>query len=177
MPNFPFTNNFFNESANPERTEPLKADTDADVIIVGAGIVGLTSAYTLRKAGLDVALVEREHVGIYEDADQRGVVSRMHMYIETLPNGTRHHILERSDREQFDDTREFVVPPDHFFAMGDNRDNSQDSRVMSSVGFVPMENLVGRAELMFFSIDDRKGLLFGIPNGIRWSRIFNTISP
>ena len=63
MTTFPFANNFFNDHESPKRTAPLEADTHADVIIVGAGIVGLTSAYALRKEGLDVALVEREHVG------------------------------------------------------------------------------------------------------------------
>jgi len=143
-------------------------------------VIGLPGDKVQVRAGrlyINGALVMREHVGTFEDTDERGVVNRLHMYIETLPNGVRHHILERSDREILDNTPEFEVPEDHFFAMGDNRDNSQDSRVMASVGYVPMENLVGRAEVMFFSVDDREGLLFGIPNGIRWNRIFNTISP
>jgi len=143
-------------------------------------VIGLPGDRIQMRSGrlfINGGLVEREHVGSFEDTDERGVVTRLHMYIETLPNGVRHHILEHSDRDPLDNTVEFVVPEGHFFAMGDNRDNSQDSRVMSSVGFVPMENLVGRAEIMFFSIDDRKGLVFGVPNGIRWSRIFNRISP
>ena len=71
------------------------------------------------------------------------------------------------------------MPEGHFFALGDNRDNSADSRVMDQVGFIPMVNLVGRAEVMFFSVDynsDSFGI-YGIPGGIRWDRIFDRISP
>ena len=152
-------------------------NTSIDYIKRVIGLPGDTIQMRAGRLYINGELVEREHVGTFEDTDHRGVVSRMQMYVETLPNGVSHRILERSDREQLDDTQEYVVPPGHFFAMGDNRDNSQDSRVLNSVGFVPMENLVGRAELMFFSIDDREGLLFGVPNGIRWGRIFDTISP
>ena len=152
-------------------------NTSIDYIKRVVGLPGDTIQVRAGRLYINGALVPREHIGTYEDADERGVVSRMHMYIETLPNGVKHYILERSDSDPFDNTGVFVVPPGHFFAMGDNRDNSQDSRAVSSVGYVPMENLVGRAEFMFFSIDDRKGWVFGIPNGIRWSRIFNTISP
>jgi signal peptidase I len=152
-------------------------DTSIDYIKRVIGLPGDRIQMRSGRLFINGGLVEREHVGSFEDADERGVVTRLHMYIETLPNGVRHHILEHSDQDPLDNTPEFVVPEGNFFAMGDNRDNSQDSRVMNSVGFVPMENLVGRAEIMFFSIDDRKGLVFGVPNGIRWSRIFNSISP
>jgi signal peptidase I len=76
---------------------------------------------------------------------------------ETLPNGARYEILDLTDNGFLDNTQIFTVPPDHYFMLGDNRDNSQDSRV-STVGYVPFENLVGRAEVIFFSIDrDARG--------------------
>ncbi len=94
-------------------------------------------------------------------------------YIETLPNGRKHRIWERSDAEMLDNTPVYTVPANHYFAMGDNRDSSQDSRVASAVGFVPFENLVGRAEFLFFSHDDSARLweIWKWPFAIRYSRI------
>ena len=62
--------------------------------------------------------------------------------------------------------------------MGDNRDNSSDSRVSSSVGFVPFDHLVGRAEIIFFSIDEdtRFWQIWKWPTGIRWDRLFDGVS-
>jgi len=78
------------------------------------------------------------------------------LYIETLPGGREHEIVEISDTELYDDTPVFVVPPRHYFMMGDNRDNSLDSRIAAAdggVGLVPEENLVARAELILLSRD------------------------
>ena len=74
-------------------------------------------------------------------------------------------------------TPEYVVPPDHVFAMGDNRDNSADSRFMNGVGFVPVENLVGRAEILFFSVDAESPWweVWEWPFEIRWSRLMRPI--
>ena len=121
---------------------------------------------------------------------QRGAVSRasrkatmwwmtsgIHMvlrqYQETLPNGVKHDILKATDEGEMNNTPEYLVPPDHVFAMGDNRDNSADSRFMNGVGFVPVENLVGRAEIIFFSVDaqDPWWEFWWWPFEIRWSRL------
>lgn len=99
-----------------------------------------------------------------------------HQYEETLPNGKKHQIIEISDEERIvDDTEEFIVPEDAFFMMGDNRDRSDDSRIR--VGFVPKENLVGKAKFIFFSHSDKGSLIkpwtwFG---AIRWERFFTGI--
>lgn len=100
---------------------------------------------------------------------------KVEQYTETLPNGRTHRILEtRGDEGGADNTRVFTVPEGHYFAMGDNRDNSADSRV---IGFVPAENMVGRAEILFFSTDGSAALweVWKWPFAIRYSRLFNGV--
>lgn len=99
------------------------------------------------------------------------------IYRETLPNGVSHFIRERSDSYPFDDTPVYVVPSDHYFMMGDNRDSSQDSRALNHVGYVPFDNFVGRAEFLFFSHDGSASMwaLWDWPSAIRYERILNGI--
>jgi signal peptidase I len=85
----------------------------------------------------------------YVETDEFGMVGHVPRYKETLPNGKSYYVLDRIANGAEDNTRVFVVPPGHYFMMGDNRDNSDDSR--ENVGYVPAENLVGKAELLFFS--------------------------
>jgi signal peptidase I len=99
---------------------------------------------------------------------------------ETLPDGSRHEIFERAGWGQFDDTREFQVPDGHLFVMGDNRDNSLDSRVLPSlggVGFVPLENVVGRVDLVLASweMDILSRPLRDWPGAIRLRRFFSRV--
>ena len=94
-------------------------------------------------------------------------------YIEVLPNGRKHIIRElKGDNGPGDNTIIYTVPENNFFLMGDNRDNSIDSRVLSFVGFVPFENLIGKAEIIFFSIDKNN---FGITNFWKWRIRFDRI--
>lgn len=97
-------------------------------------------------------------------------------YQETFPDGHQHIIREESDTGRLDDTDVFDVPAGHYFAMGDNRDNSQDSRTQH-VSFIPAENLVGRAEVLFFSIDEDAFFwqLWKWPSSVRWNRLFMKI--
>jgi signal peptidase I len=118
--------------------------------------------------------VERidDRVEVLED----GTEVHVERYIETLPNGVKHVILNRDSESRFDDTIEYKVPAGHYFMMGDNRDNSNDSR--GDVEFVPAANLVGRAQIIFFSHDGSAALweLWKWPFAIRYSRLLNLIS-
>jgi signal peptidase I len=91
--------------------------------------------------------VTRERIEDWVDEDNR----RFTRYIETLPGGVRHQIIEEGDDYPLDNTDEFTVPPGSYFAMGDNRDHSSDSREWRTSHFVPEENLVGRASFLFYS--------------------------
>jgi signal peptidase I len=124
----------------------------------------------------------REPLGLYT-VEGEGPRITVRRYRETLPAGNgaaprAHEILEQSDDQAFDNTPEFLVPAGHVFAMGDNRDNSLDSRAQSAVGFIPVENLVGRAEFLFFSIDTDSAVWWQPwtwPFAIRWSRLFSAV--
>ena len=122
-------------------------------------------------------LVEREQIEDFILRDEYGNVERYRQYEEILPEGKKHKILEISDNEEYDNVAEFIVPDNNYFMMGDNRDRSDDSRV--NVGFVPFENLVGKARVLFFSYDSTDGEwyeLWNLPRKIRWSRLFNSIN-
>jgi signal peptidase I len=86
-------------------------------------------------------------------------------------------VLDLTQDSIGDNTEIYKVPEGHFFMMGDNRDNSTDSRFLSEVGFVPFENLVGKAKIIFFSIDDDSSFLevWKWPQSVRWSRIFDMV--
>ena len=114
----------------------------------------------------------RQPAGEYlADDEGRRMLGRR--YVESLVNGRKHDLLKLTDEGDANNTPEFTVPAGHVFAMGDNRDNSLDSRFMNGVGFVPVENLVGRAEFIFFSIDARAPWwqVWEWPFEIRWSRL------
>ncbi|MCB9982728.1 MAG: signal peptidase I [Rhodospirillales bacterium] len=124
-------------------------------------------------------LVPREAVGIKEGTGPEDEGTPMYHYIETLPGGVVHDIFEEGDNEPLDNTPVYTVPEGHYFMMGDNRDNSQDSRVREAVGFVPYENLVGRADFLFFSTNGEAGLfeIWKWPWALRYNRFFNDIDP
>ena len=106
-----------------------------------------------------------------------GYAERYHQYEETLPNGLKHTILEISDNENDDNFAEVTVPEGNYFVMGDNRDRSDDSRI--HVGFVPFENLVGKARVLFFSYDPQEGAWYKPwtwGKKIRWRRLFSKIA-
>ncbi len=98
-------------------------------------------------------------------------------FIETLPNGKQYIIAKRSDGTM-QNTDKFIVPKNHLFFMGDNRDCSKDSRFLSSVGYVNIENLVGKAQIIFFSNDKKNGTFINLWNwgdSLRTDRFFKKV--
>ena len=108
-----------------------------------------------------------------------GRMSEAPAYIETLDNGVQYQVEEcHGDNGRLDNMGPYRVPAGHFFMMGDNRDQSQDSRVTSQVGYVPLDDVVGRAERLFFSVDGDKSQLWQIwkwPFSIRYGRILDPV--
>lgn len=152
------------------------------------------------------AMVERQRIEDYVDPDEPGHRPAP-QYLETLPGGVTHRIIERAgDLGEYDNTQVFVVPAGHYFMMGDNRDGSRDSRelgmlnfvtdpgtfqakcntgsidesnadCLAKVGFVPKENLIGPAKILFWSYDSSNRWYNPITwiTALRFGRLFNVI--
>jgi signal peptidase I len=110
------------------------------------------------------------------DEDDDGRTMPVPVLLEQFASGREHLILDRTNAGSLDNTGVYLVPPDHVFAMGDNRDNSLDSRVQN-VGFIPVQNLIGRAEILFFSVNGEAKFWqpWTWPLGIRYGRLLNVI--
>ena len=165
---------FFTE---PERGDvivfKLPSDNATDYIKRLVGMPGDRVQVQQGRLYINGKIVPREEVGAVQyQKDGFGPVP-VREFVETLPNGRKHRIYETTDTSIFDNTREFVVPPGHYFMMGDNRDDSLDSR--AAVGYVPAVNLVGRAEFIFFSIEGRFFEIWKWPFTIRYERLFRGI--
>ncbi len=168
----------------PERGDvavfKLPSNTSIDYIKRVIALPGETVQVTNGRLYINGELVEREAVGIVEERDDPSFPpTRLIEYVETLPGGIMHSIYEETDNGDLDNTPIYTVPERHYFLMGDNRDNSQDSRVESLVGFVPIENFVGRAEILFFSVDEEAQLFNPLTwfKNIRYNRILDKIGP
>jgi len=125
--------------------------------------------------------VPREAIAPFPTVNHFGKPEEAPRYLETLPGGVKHEIIQiDGDEGTFDNTRVYEVPPGHYFMMGDNRDNSSDSRLagdQGGVGYVPFENLIGRGEIIFFSIGDDTPAwqVWKWPWTVRWNRIFQRV--
>ena len=142
-------------------------------------VVGLPGDEIAVKRGIlhiNGVAVDRQHADVGTATDGFSVM-KYDDYIETLPEGTTHRIREVTDAGSLDNTRIYTVPEGHYFMMGDNRDNSNDSRT-ASVGLVPFENLIGKAQFLFFSHNGSARLweVWKWPFAIRYGRIGDGIS-
>ena len=169
----------------------LPSDTSKDFIKRLVGLPGDTVQIKNGVLNINGKDVPKVKAGTFENIECDDTRTRCHnvkyeLYDETLPNGVKHHTLDRETDNEADNKGPFVVPEGHYFMMGDNRDNSIDSRFdpqtyRSGVGFVPYENLVGRADVIFYSCaSDEPGRCSWLtpwtwPSDIRWSRIFDTV--
>lgn len=165
--------------SEPERGDvavfKLPSDNSTDYI---KRIIGLPGDRIQVKQGIlhiNGEPVDRTKVDDFVDETPFGAFERSLQYSETLPNGVEHKILEISDTLDMDNTDVYTVPEGHYFGMGDNRDRSQDSRFVRSVGFIPRENLVGRAEFIFFSVNGDIWRFWQWPSSLRFGRFFSSI--
>ena len=163
-------------SSEPERGDvavfKLPSDNKTDYIKRFIGFPGDRIQVVKGILNINGKAVARRRVDDFVKRDEAGNIHRVPRYLETLPNGRSHYILEKSDQGPLDDTPVYTVPEGHYFAMGDNRDSSSDSRV---IGVIPAKNLVGRAEFLFFSIEGSAWQIWRWPWSVRFGRLFTGI--
>jgi len=120
--------------------------------------------------------VKRERATDFIETEEGTREAPVKRWKETLPNGVTYYSLDLVDNGFADNTQVYTVPADHYFMMGDNRDNSTDSR-FSQVGMVPIENIVGKAQIIFFSVyeGERAWQFWRWPVSVRWNRLFTIV--
>ena len=156
-------------------------DTSKDYIKRVIGLPGDKIQLIDARLYINGQIVPREPTAKVKTRDQFGQETEVPTYLETLPGGVTHQIIQlEGDKGLYSNTDVYTVPPGHYFMMGDNRDNSTDSRVspdQDGVGYVPLENFVGRAELIFFSLDDSAPIwqVWRWPAAVRWDRLLKPV--
>jgi signal peptidase I len=159
----------------------LPSDGETDYIKRLVGLPGDKIQVQHGRLIINGKMVPREPIPPFLTVNHFGKPEEAPQYLETLPGGVTHRIIQiDGDDGPNDNTQVYEVPPGHFFMMGDNRDNSSDSRIpadQGGVGYVPFENLIGRAEVIFFSIDEGTPAweVWRWPWDVRWGRIFERV--
>jgi signal peptidase I len=180
---FPFGIDFF-EGRIFEKNKPTRGDVavfrlpSEPSINYIKRIIGLPNdQIQMRDGVLFINNVEVSKIanGVFSDNDGSLKVE-IRKFLETLPEGKTVETLDQSSEAPQDNTGIYEVPAGHYFMMGDNRDNSQDSRFLSQVGYVPEENLVGKATIIFFSNSKPTWQFWNWSNSIRYNRIFTKVN-
>src|ERR1700721_1708457 len=134
----------------------LPSDGQTDYIKRLIGLPGDKIQVTHGRLIINGEMVQREPIAPFQTVNHFNKPEEAAQYLETLPGGVHHRIIQiDGDDGTFDNTKVYEVPPGHYFMMGDNRDNSSDSRLsgdQGGVGYVPFENLIGRAGVLFFFV-------------------------
>jgi signal peptidase I len=181
---FPFGPNIFSGrvwAKEPQRGDvvvfKLPRDNETDYIKRVIGLPGDEIQMIHGMLHINGQAVKKEQTSDFVVHDASGHERHLARYMETLPNGVTYPVLDLVNEGIGDNTEVYKVPENHFFMMGDNRDNSTDSRFLSEVGYVPFENLVGKAQVIFFSIDEDASFwqVWKWPTDVRWSRIFEMV--
>jgi signal peptidase I len=181
---FPFGVDLFSGrvwAKEPERGDvvvfKLPRDNETDYIKRVIGLPGDEIQMIHGVLHINGKPVPKVKIDDFVETEPSGRERHIARYLETLPNGVTYPVLDLGENPFSDNTEVYKVPEGHFFMMGDNRDNSTDSRFLSEVGFVPFENLVGKAQIIFFSIDEDTSFwqLWDWPESVRWSRIFMVV--
>lgn len=159
----------------------LPRDNETDYIKRVIGLPGDTIEMRDGVLVINGKAVPKKRNGVFKTTSYTGRQITIPSFEETLPNGVTYTVLDADTNGVFDNTRPVKVPEGYYFMMGDNRDNSTDSRATHDVGLVPLENFIGRAEIIFFSAAvDEPGALswtspWTWPTDLRWSRFFNLV--
>tara|TARA_B100000925_G_scaffold136905_1_gene102467 strand:+ start:1698 stop:2426 length:729 start_codon:yes stop_codon:yes gene_type:complete len=182
---FPFSPPIFSGrllSATPKRGDVVvfktPADNRTDYIKRLIGLPGDTIQFINGNLYLNSKKIQKEVINADDSLYCGNTKINVSTYKERLPNEITYHASYRNDIS-FKNSDKFIVPENHFFFLGDNRDCSKDSRFLSEVGYVHKDNLVGKAQIMFFSSDPRVGSIFKIwnwQNIIRFDRFFKKIT-
>ena len=181
---FPFSPNFSNNRflfKRPEQGDLVvfktPADNRTDYIKRLIGKAGDEIQFVDGDLFINGSKVIREEIKISEPIRCGNFILETNTFVETLPNGVKY-IASYNKQGTLKNTKKYIVPKDHLFLMGDNRDCSKDSRFLDDVGYVNNLNLVGEAKIIFFSNDTKIGSLlkfWNLQNSFRIERTFQKL--